>query len=909
MRRIRFALSCLWLMTAFSCTQKLNEPEAEKGTEGEIEVVLSHDSSPQTKGASEFTVPEIGALKVEIFKMTSSSPMCLYRDTYDNTLGRRIPLNCADYRLLASYGDSLGTGFDKAYFAGMTDFTLSPQESQVVETLVKVSNVRASVVYGENLQSDYSEYYSVVKSVTKGGKKKSLKFYQDETRSGFVPVGQISLELYAVIDGQWKYYCTDPIQAKPGDDIVFNVEAAKLDAKVGFNVTVSRPDELPITFELTSDLYPADSPTVDENGFGGTLVVTEGDEPQEDLKLDIVADGKIEKCLLSIDSDYLMAQGIPSEIDLADPQMSQSLKDKLQSFGVRWMGDMKGRKYAYVDFSGVSRHLSSVQCDPSNMFEATFSVALVDSRHGVEGSSHVGAVESGSMTFIQGVPSPEIAVIGFENGPVKVMEAVDTESSPLKAYVHAKGRIAKCVLSIDSPYLQAAGLPQFVDLTSVDYSMEQLLHSVGIFWSHNMKGALSAEVDFTGVADYMEGSMYKAANGHDFAGFSIEVENEVYRNGNIKDCASSVGQFSYVLPSSPSATGNYADIDVRARRMDNYSTVLAEGNFNEWALQYTSDGKTWKDMASTLSGSKLTCQQITGLATTASAGVTHNVRAIYHGNPDITYPLSSFTTEAAAQVPNAGFDIWQTPDFEYYIENVKIWGSDGYYTTKKWYLPWTNTSNRCWDVNSRKTMPSTTTPEYQEFKVFPAVSYSVDTPTGTGYSAQMVGVYVCNMATDLTDGGGIGGTLGGLIGGVTQVMSSAAGEIFIGTADGAGNHATEGCSFSSRPDKLRFQYKYSSKNSEKCTVTAWLKDADENIIAEAYTESGAASSWTQTELTWQYHDLDVKPAAIYIAFRSASCDDADVYHDRNVTIEVAGSNQKGHLGSVLKVDNVELIYQ
>lgn len=909
MRRIRFTLSCLWLLLSVACNQDLVDPDSGNGAKGEIEVFLTHDPAPQTKGVSEFAVPDIGSLKVEIFKKADAGLVRLYRDTYANTLGKRIPLNCADYRLLASHGDSLAAGFDKAYFCGIADFTLSPQESQVIEAVVKVSNVRVSVVYGENLLSDYPEFYSVIRSVTKGGTKRSLKFYSDETRSGFVPLGQISLELYAKIDGEWKYYVSEPLQADPGDDLTFSVDAKKLESMVGFNVTVSQPDEQPKDIPLTQEIYPAETPEVNENAFGGAIVVTEGDEPRDDLKLDIVAEGQIKECWLSVESEYLTRLGVPSKIDLADARMDSDLRNVLESFGLRWMTSMKGRKYAYVDFSGVTRYLSSVQCDPDNMFEATFSVDIVDGRHGAEGSLHHGTVETSDMTFIQGVPSPSIIVKGFETGKVEVMEAVDTEVSGLKASIQAKGRIASCVVSIDSPYLKSAGVPESVDLAKVDAQTAQLLRSVGLVWSDDLAGSISAEVDFTGVADYMEKSMYNASKGYDFARFGISVENSEYREGNVKGSSASVGQFAYILPSSPSATGNYADIDVRAKRLNNYSTVLKDGNFNEWDLQYSTDGKSWKDMPTSLNDNTLTCQTLTGLSTTATAGVTHSVRAIYHNNTDITYPLSPFTTEAAAQVPNAGFETWQTTDFEYYIENVKIWGDDGYYTSKKWYLPWTSSSVRCWDVNSRKTMPSTTTPEYQEFKVFPAVSYSVDTPSGTGYSAQMVGVYVCNMATDLTDGGGIGGTLGGLIGGVTQTMASAAGEIFIGTADNAGNHAAEGYSFTSRPDLLRFHYKYSSKNSEKYTVTAWLKDADENIIAEAYAESGAASSWTQAELTWQYYDTNVRPAAIYIAFRSASCDDADVYHDRNVTIEVAGSNIKGHLGSVLKVDNVELIYQ
>ena len=931
MRRIRFTLSCLWLFLSVACSQELAGPAGDNVRQGEIEIVLSHDAEPQTKGASEFAVPNIEDLKVEIFKKADNGLVRLYRDTYANTLGKKIPLNCADYRLLASHGDPLAAGFDKAYFEGVTDFTLSPQESEVIETLVKVSNVRVSVSYGENLRYDYPEFYSLVKSATSNGTTRSLKFYSDETRAGFVPLGQITLELYAKVDGTWKYYVSEPVQADPGDDYTFHLETQRLDSQVNFNVTLMQPDEQPKNMTLTSDIYPAETPSLNVNGFGNSLLVTEGDQPVEDLKIDMVADGEIDQCLLSVDSDYLSALGVPAEVDLADIQMDQAVAEALKSVGLRWMTSMKGRKYAYVDFSGVTKYLSSIQCDLDNMFEATFSLNLIDARNGVEGSTHNGTVQSDAMTFIQGVPAPKISVEGFDQGPIEVMEAVETSSKDLRVHLQAKGRIAKCLVSIQSPYLQAIGIPASVDLASLDASTEQLLRSVGLDWSEELAGSISAEVDFSGVVDYMENSNYSSAKGQSFASFSVAVENSIFREGNIKDTSAEIGQFTYIIPAAPSATDNYADIDVRARRLDNYSTVLCDGNFNVWAMQCSPDnGNTWINMPASLNGSALHCAQVTGLSSTATAGVTHTVRAIYNNNPDITYPLSSFTTEAAAQVPNSDFNSWHALDFQYWLTKIQykflFWnitfGNE--YASRKWYLPWTNYSNKCWDVNSRKTMPSETSPNFenkqigiftgdtQAYKVFPTVSYSTDTPDGSAASAQMVGVFVCNMATSSSYGDGIGGTLGDLLSDVTKSQAAAAGEIFIGTAKDNGTHDKEGCSFTSRPDKLRFMYKYAPVNSETYMVTVKLTDEEENVIAQAETTSGAASStWTEStlDLTYDPEFKDVRPSKIYIAFRSASCADSEIGYEQNKQIEMAGSNFRGHLGSVLKIDNVELIYQ
>lgn len=910
MRRIRFLLFGLGVILSSACSRESIVPGAGEEVMGEVEILLSHDSAFQTKVETESSIPEVDSLKVEIFKITPSGLVRLYRDKYANAVGRKIPLNCADYRLLASHGDSLAAGFDRPYFAGTSDFTLSRQESQIVETVVKVSNVRVGVKFGENLSYDYPEFYASVKSVTAGGRTKSLKFYHDEQRKGFVPLGDVSLELYAKVDGEWKYYPSLPVKARPGDDITFSVDTRRLESETVFNVTIEQPDQQPKSYTLSQDMYPVDSPEVGGDEFSGTMVVTKGDQPLSDLKLDIVAEGSIEKCILSIGSEYLSKAGVPSEVDLASDTLDPAVKSTLEGVGIRWMSGMKGRRFAYVDFSGVTRFLAESQCDPDNMFKAVFAVKVEDAR-GVSGDSeHVGEVATDSMTFIQGIPSPEIHVSGFPGESVKVMEAVVSSHDDMKVSLEANGRIARCLLHIDSPYMQAAGIPETVDLASADSDMISALNAFGITWSDTMSGCVNAGIDFSGVPAYMEGAMYEASKGTDFARFSVSLENEEYMDDKFKETRTYVGALEFIIPSSPSAEDNFNVADVWARRIKGYKTVLNEGNLNEWKLQYSTDGSSWHDMPAEVDGNTLICRRLNGLQTGVQSGVEHSVRAVYHNNPDIVYALSAFTTEAAAQLPDAGFENWQIADYEYYLDKVNFAGG-GYYTSRKWYRPWDADEEKgIWDVNSCKTMPSNTTPKEQDYKVFPAVSYSVDTPSGTGSSAQMVGVYVCNMATSGSNGDGGLGSLGGLIGGVSKASYKAAGEIFIGTADESGNHSAEGCTFHSRPDRLRFAYKYAPVNSETYQVSVRVKDAQGRVIAEGGLSEGQASSgWTHAEVPLVYHLTDAKAADIYMSFRSASCADSDIDYNLNVTLEMAGSNFKGHLGSVLKVDDVELIYE
>ena len=137
------------VLAAFACTQQVPEVLEPESNTGKLSVTLQTDSRIQvTKAAAtaEF-VPEIDQLKVEVFKNPGPSQIRLYRDTYKNTLLLEggIPLNCADYRILASFGDSLGVGFtpDKVYYSGSYDFVLEPNEVEEAEITVKPDNVRA----------------------------------------------------------------------------------------------------------------------------------------------------------------------------------------------------------------------------------------------------------------------------------------------------------------------------------------------------------------------------------------------------------------------------------------------------------------------------------------------------------------------------------------------------------------------------------------------------------------------------------------------------------------------------------------------------------------------------------------------------------------------------------------------
>ena len=348
--------------------------------------------------------PDVKDFKIEIYKYASQGLVRLYRDTYENTVDKKIALNAADYMVHARYGDSLGVGFTAIYYAARANLTVHPQTDEVVRLEAKMANAKVAVRYGDNLKYDWPEYYAKVKCTTKGGRKRSLQFSQTETRAGYMPSGQFVVELYIKVGEDWMYYHSPEMTINPNDFVTFNVETEKANGTLNLTATVDNGvDVIEKSYELSSAWLPKDAPvikTLDVNGNDFTnktySIIEAEDKSRSDLKADIVAPGLVDHCYLEVTSDYLKALGVPEVVDLA-ADMNPAVKSALESVGLKWLV-IKGQRLGYVDFSGVSKWLVNQVCNPDNLFGATFSITVKDQRQAM------GEAQSAPITFTQGKP-------------------------------------------------------------------------------------------------------------------------------------------------------------------------------------------------------------------------------------------------------------------------------------------------------------------------------------------------------------------------------------------------------------------------------------------------------------------------------------------------------------------------
>lgn len=384
MRRTGFILAGLAVLFS-ACTDEVLSPDG--GVQGEVMISLSSTgetnavpglkSSTSADEAEE--LPDLDGFEVEIY---NSNGIRLYRDTYANTVGRRIALNAGEYRLLAQHGDSTGIGFDARWFAADEPFTVHGQTVEEISAVARMAKVKVAVNYGPQLKEQYSQYHSRVR--LDGSASRHLKFEKDETRAAYFPAGELGYEFYAIVEGEWKYFPAAPVACQPNDFITFNVE---IDSGTGSLkvVTVQIDDEMNVIEQeqmIPAEAGPKDPPVITMNGFAVSGEETqvynytfiEATEP-EWAQADIVAKAGIAKCILGIRSDYLAAIGVPDEIDLTSGTPDAAVVEAMRSVGIRWPREIEGARFANVDFSAMP---DALMFEPGNEFSAEFTLTVTD---------------------------------------------------------------------------------------------------------------------------------------------------------------------------------------------------------------------------------------------------------------------------------------------------------------------------------------------------------------------------------------------------------------------------------------------------------------------------------------------------------------------------------------------------
>ncbi len=250
----------------------------------------------------------------------------------------------------------------------------------------------------------------------------------------------------------------------------------------------------------------------------------------------------------------------------------------------------------------------------------------------------------------------------------------------------------------------------------------------------------------------------------------------------------------------------------------------------------------------------------------------------------------AFTTEAEAQVENAGMENWYSE--KVHSQKTLGIGEDIY----RWF-PNAQGSNYWGTRNATTTGQSTgMTCYYTSF-------------SGTINSG--------NAAEISTLGWGKGVTFGG----ANDKPQVTAGMLFMGSHSYSGSETTfepsketfdYGRSFTSRPTSLSFDYKFTSHNSEAFKAYVVIENrAGGKTTRLAYGElvsNTNVSNFTNTTIRLNYSNLTLKATHAYIVFISSNAENPGVSKHQGSKNAFKGNSDSKYIGNVLTVDNIKFNY-
>lgn len=472
------------------------------------------------------------------------------------------------------------------------------------------------------------------------------------------------------------------------------------------------------------------------------------------------------------------------------------------------------------------------------------------------------------IIFSEGFNPSDWSLSGF-------IEGTEPESASITFKVPSG--IASCVVEIASESLRQAGWPAEMDLVEFSSAVSDI---AGKYWglTEGVSGKTAVNLDFRSVAEALAYSSDKDLNVN---GFTVRIT----------DAAGKSAEETYtIVPSmATKAVSDIPEGDMWAARV--YADMTTDGNpallYPEVKAEGTSEWIRPSYTSETVSGNSNRFL-ITGL----EPGTQYSIRAGY--NSLASEETKTFTTEEALQVGNAGFEEWTDEVFDF----VLGWSGTIFSRDKsiEWYRPWSS-GERWWDVNSKYTMPGNYSwiDLNQNTANFPSVAYTVENVRAGSRSAMVYTVWT-----------------GYSIDGVDRLSN---GELFIGSANDDGTHASEGHAFASRPSRLQFAYRYEAMEGENFYVKAEIRDAGGSVIASAeVTDGPAAGDWQTYSLPLQYNVTDVKASSVYIIFKSTSSSEPQ-YTEKSMRI---GTNDSGepnvytsgcNIGGILYLDELELVYE
>lgn len=327
--------------------------------------------------------------------------------------------------------------------------------------------------------------------------------------------------------------------------------------------------------------------------------------------------------------------------------------------------------------------------------------------------------------------------------------------------------------------------------------------------------------------------------------------------------------------------------------------------YNETALAdiklQRQQGDVWTDVTTESSGS------YSLVAKGLDSGTSLKLRAVkgeeYSNSVDIT-------TEEELQVPNSDFEQWSVQEVWY--KTIFLSGGEHIYS----YYPYAASSEDKW----WSTFNDMTTQQQSGVASWYYCAYPGTMPTNAsemhtatwhwntyGGTSLSTGAYQGNVAAEIATVG-YGANNWSELGHDTEYRQ--AGYLYLGTFNRDTQEKNMTHTFTSRPAAVQFYYKFYSYNGETTKVYAKLYDANRNVIGEGELKIiQAVDTYTLGKINISYPQKG-KASYMELVFMSTDATSPgtkDIQGSKEAW--KAGYGDSRHVGSILTVDDVKLIYE
>lgn len=850
MKKVYYGLLSFFFVGLVSCTK--DEPQS--SLEGRIDVKVSTDQTllgEASRSGEEKTIPDINDFGLTIESLDGK----VFNSWESFADFSPISVAVGTYTVTASYGDAEAEGFDAVSYLGSTNVEVRSAETSEASVTCVINKAKVSIAYTDEFKSYFNSYSAYVSS-SKGNK---VTYSADEVRGAYFVPGDLGVYLEVTRQGVSKKVTLNPknftAEEKHEYRLTMDVDAATASLKIIFNDNPS--SEQNVEINISDEALNADPPVFTPYGFtsGNTLEVLEGAAFTEKLEAYLNAPAGLAKCELVTNSASLKEQGWPESVDLMNLTTEQS--QKMTALGLQTKGlGVNHDKIALIDFQQLVPNLT---CTSENNEVHTFTLRATD-----------------ALTKVS--EELKLVIETRNNGfAVELPETVPYASTSVTFTLTLEGDVSKVKFYYD---LSDTGVYQPFSAEKVQITGENTKHTVTLTYPESLT---DTEHDVKLKAEFGVKVIEKS--------FKIEDPELTLslKNGNADVWATKA--YVQVVASA------------KARTLRTISSSTVE-------IQYK-EGEKWKAWPHQSYDEKTGLFLLTGMGdgATEESGVEYTLRAAYkrNGEPSAYSEDLQILTEAKAQVGNRGFEDWYSEAL--YSQNI-LWAKNTIYNYYFWKEN-QDVSLRWWDTCNNKTTPNPGGGSVWDYRSAAGVVPTSDEQNTASYhlrtydgkSELKTEGHTGNAAEIATVGWGSDNLW---VNDGATAKNKTAGTLYIGTY---GEPINYGKSFASRPLGVKFWYKYYSYNNETTTPYVEVYGDNQEVIGSGSLLINASNYEFKSGYIPIDYPVAKKAKSITIVFSSTDSKNPETKAVQGDAGYFSGNLDSRHIGSILTVDDVELIYE